>query len=72
MHPIQNEQLQALLGAPQAQKLLQQLKNDGGQRFEAAVHAAKAGDYVKAQQLLQPLLTPEAQSQAEALRKSLG
>lgn len=56
------------LNSPEAKQLLQHMKKDGGAAFSKAAAAVKNGDYQKAKEILEPILSGTT---AEALAKKL-
>lgn len=68
MEPLNQAQLQSLLGSPEAKKLIALLQADGGKKFQQAASAAKAGDYTAVQAILRPVLEG---GQGEALARKL-
>lgn len=52
-------EVKAVLQSKAGQQLLQLLKKDGGNALSRAVAAIQSGDYVKAFELMQPIMTSE-------------
>ena len=67
------EAMKAALRSPEGQKLLRQLKSDGGTAFSQASAAFRAGDTAAAISLLQPMLhTKESEQLLKEIRNKLG
>ncbi len=74
-HPSSFSQadIQKLLQSQQGKRLLQLLRSDGGSTMGQASQAAKAGDYARAIQLLQPLMnTPDSNQILKEIQKQFG
>lgn len=65
--------IRKILGAKEAQQLLQLLSSGGGCAVEQAAAAAKSGNYDKALSLLQPMInTPDSAKLLKEIQKKLG
>jgi len=65
-------QLQTLFGSKEGKALLTLLQKNSGQTLQQAAEAAKAGDYARAQSLLQPMLGEDIRKLAGQLGEKLG
>ena len=73
MELLTQQQLQALLGAPESRRLMELLQQSGEEKLNQAAVAAKAGDYRAVEQLLKPAMQrTEIGELSESLRKKLG
>ena len=73
MEHLTEQQLRALLGAPESRKLLQMLQASGSDTLARAAAAARAGNYAQVEQLLKPTMQgAEAGRLADALKQKLG
>ena len=59
MEHLTEQQLRALLGAPESRKLLQMLQASGSDTLARAAAAARAGNYAQVEQLLKRSFRPE-------------
>lgn len=71
MEHLDTVKLQAILNSPEGTFLLQQLQKADGNLLQQAVQAAKAGDYTRAQAILQPLLTSDIRNTAERINRKI-
>ena len=71
-HIPSEQELRTVLSSPEAKRLIELLRSDGGTSFENAAKAVRQGDEEQARRLLSPLLrSEEAKTLLEQLGKSL-
>ncbi len=71
MEHLDTAKLQALLNSPEGAALLQQLQKLSGEALQQAAQSAKAGDYARAQAILQPMMNDQIRTAADRLNKKL-